>query len=361
MAHSGLAQGPAESADSTLFLWQCARWALGWPPMTDQCDRAVPAISVIIPTYNREKLIGQAVGSVLVQRFTDFELIVIDDRSTDDTAAIVGGFADPRVTLVRLKRNSGSNAARNAGIRAARAPLLCFLDSDDLFMPGKLEHVAKAFAADPSLEVLVDSSVRVASPRAKIRFKENRNPVTRSTEEFALALFGKHLFKATSAISVTREAAVRAGLFAEEVKQRQDFDFLIRLTETARCASTDEMLWIKRWTHDRITNRERFVAATLELVRRHPQYLANGKYRSGLASDIVRNCYLLFRDGQRQEAIADLKLTARELGVATTALLLASGARQGIAAMIRRRPRKPAVAVFSADAKAALEAARSRG
>ena len=323
---------------------------------------ARPSISVIIPTFNRAALIGEAIDSVLAQRFADFELVVVDDCSTDGTAAIVAQYADPRVNLVQLDRNGGSNAARNAGIMAARAQLLCFLDSDDLYLPDKLDHVARAFATDPALDVLVDSSIRIASPRAKARFMENRNPVTRTTDEFALAMFRKHLFKATSAISVRRSAAIRAGLFAEDIKQRQDFDFLIRLTETAKCGSTDEILWIKRWTHDRITNRERFVAATLELVRRHPQYVANRQYRSGLARDIVRNSYLLLREGKRTAVISDLKLSARNLGLWKTLALVASGLGQALAGAIKRRRRtKQPVATFSPDATAALEVARSRG
>ncbi|MGH6659057.1 MAG: glycosyltransferase family 2 protein [Sphingomicrobium sp.] len=330
--------------------------------MTDASDMAGPRISVIIPTYNRQQMIGEAIDSVLAQRFADFELIVVDDRSTDDSAAIVAAYTDPRVKLIVLDHNKGSNAARNAGIGAARAPLLCFLDSDDLYLPGKLEFVGRAFAADPSLDVLVDSSMRVASPRAKVRIMENRNPVTGSTEEFALALFRKHLFKSTSAISVKREAAIRAGQFAEDIRQRQDFDFLIRLTESAHCKSTDEILWVKRWIEDRITNRERFFAATLELVRRHPQYLANRRYRAGLARDIVQNSYWLLREGKRRAVNADLRLAASTFGLGTTIGLVARGLAQLLLGAVRQRWRKtpPAVA-NSPDAKAALEAAQSRG
>lgn len=320
-----------------------------------------PAINVIIPTYNRARLIGDAIASVLSQKFADFELIIVDDCSKDDSKEVVASWTDPRVRLIALERNGGSNVARNAGIRAARAPLLCFLDSDDLYLPGKLDYVARAFAADPGLGVLVDSSLRMNSPRAKARYMENRNPVTRSTDEFALALFRKHLFKATSAISVKREAAVRAGLFAEDIKQRQDFDFLIRLTETARCASTDEILWIKRWTHDRITNRERFLAATLELVRRHPQYVTNGQYRAGLSRDIIRNSYLLWREGKRVAVGADLKRATKALGLVMTARLVVSGLGQALLRLARRRQRATTpVSALSPEVEAALEAARTR-
>lgn len=319
---------------------------------------ASPSISVIIPAFNRASLLGHAIDSVLSQRFTDFELVVVDDGSTDGTAALVEDCADPRVRLVR-QPNRGSNSARNAGILVARAPLLAFLDSDDVYLPGKLEHVATSFAERPRMDVLVDSFIKVASPRAKRPFIEMRNPVTDDTRAFATALFQRQLWKATSAISVRKAAVERAGLFTEDIRQRQDFDLLIRLTETANCSSTDKVLWIKSWTADRITSRDRFVAATLELVRRHPQYYANGEYRAGLARDIFRNGVMLVRAGHWRRALSDVGLVARELGAPRTALLLMQGLRQETVTGIRRR-RGPGPRPVSSEARRALEAARNR-
>src|SRR5215212_3810304 len=101
----------------------------------------LPRIAVIMPAYNRAGLIGRAIDSVLAQDFDDFELIVVDDGSADDTVEVVRRYDDPRVRLVELGRNQGSNAARNAGIRSASAPLIAFLDSDDAYLPHKLSTV----------------------------------------------------------------------------------------------------------------------------------------------------------------------------------------------------------------------------
>ncbi|HVF37605.1 MAG TPA: glycosyltransferase family 2 protein, partial [Sphingomicrobium sp.] len=97
-----------------------------------------PAISVVMPVYNRADSVGRAVASVLAQDFPDFELIVVDDGSTDGTAEAVSAEIDPRLRLIRLPGNAGGNAARNRGIEAARAPLIAFLDSDDAYLPHKL-------------------------------------------------------------------------------------------------------------------------------------------------------------------------------------------------------------------------------
>jgi len=295
-------------------------------------------ISVVIPVHNRAEPVAHAIDSVLSQTFSDFEVVVVDDASTDGTAAAVKGFADPRVRLVRLKKNGGSNAARNAGIAAAQGDILCFLDSDDLFLPCKLENVAGRFAAEPTLDVLVDSFVRMCSPWAKKPVVEVRNPDTKTTPEFEQALFTRDLAKATSAISVRREAAVRAGAFDLEVKQRQDFDFLIRLAKTANCASTSEVNWIKGWSQDRLTCRERFIPATIALVERHPKYLTNPAFRGGLARDITRNGYFLLRQGQWRKAFGGLGLAAKAFGVWRTVGLVLRGTGQALKRKLRRGP-----------------------
>jgi glycosyltransferase involved in cell wall biosynthesis len=95
--------------------------------------------SVIIPTYNREKFILPAIESVLNQMFTDFELIIIDDASTDNTEQIVTSIADSRIVYVKNSINLERCTSRNIGIQRAVGQYICFLDSDDLYMPNHLE------------------------------------------------------------------------------------------------------------------------------------------------------------------------------------------------------------------------------
>ncbi len=113
----------------------------------------MPEISVIMPVYNVEAFVADAVRSVLEQTFTDFELLIIDDLSPDGSIAICERFDDPRIRIIRHEQNRGLAGARNTGIRHARAPLLAFIDSDDCWRPEKLAlHVAH-LAARPAVGV----------------------------------------------------------------------------------------------------------------------------------------------------------------------------------------------------------------
>lgn len=118
------------------------------------------AVSVVIPLYQTERYIGATLASVLAQTFTDFEVIVVDDGSRDRGPEIACATGDARVRVV-MQANRGLSGARNTGIREARAPLIAFLDADDLWTPTKLEQHVAHFASDPCLGVSFSSSTLI--------------------------------------------------------------------------------------------------------------------------------------------------------------------------------------------------------
>ncbi len=99
--------------------------------------------SIVIPTYNRASFIERAIDSVLAQRFTDWELIVVDDASTDNTLALISKYTDPRIQVIRNSRNLERSISRNKGIETAKGEYICFLDSDDYYLPAHLKTLQR--------------------------------------------------------------------------------------------------------------------------------------------------------------------------------------------------------------------------
>jgi glycosyltransferase involved in cell wall biosynthesis len=156
----------------------------------------VVAISVILPVFNRRAILGRAIDSVLAQDFTDWELIVVDDGSTDGSADVAAAYADHRIRVIRQPGNLGGNAARNRGIEASTAPLVAFLDSDDRFLPHKLRFDVESFAARPDLEVLLTSFLYDKdAPVRKIK-STSPNPPIDDNGQFVEALYLHRLRKA---------------------------------------------------------------------------------------------------------------------------------------------------------------------
>lgn len=96
-------------------------------------------VSIIMPCYNAGNYIKASIDSVISQTYKNFELIIVDDLSSDDSVSIIGNFDDDRINLIRLSENGGAGVSRNKGIEAARGRFIAFLDSDDLWRPNKLE------------------------------------------------------------------------------------------------------------------------------------------------------------------------------------------------------------------------------
>ena len=185
----------------------------------------MPEISVIIPMYNREKSIRAAIESVLSQTFSDFEIIAVDDGSTDGTVDVVNSIHDERLRLIKLEKNSGAQAARNAGITVAKSPWIAFLDSDDLYLPDSLQ-IRYTHAVANNLEV-VHSECLVRqddSDKAKI-FKTI--PLSGHVYTDLLRKPGPTF----PALFVSKKALLEIGLLDSGIKAYQEWDTSIRLSK----------------------------------------------------------------------------------------------------------------------------------
>lgn len=189
-----------------------------------------PSVSVIIPTYNREQTLGRAIQSVLNQTFQDFEIIVVDDGSTDGTRAIVEGFCDARIRYLRHEQNRGAATARNTGIRAARGAYLAFLDSDDEWLPEKLSEQI-ALLKDPS----ADWGLSCSGFFLVVHGSEQEYIHPRASSWFKRLHWTCDLSPGTTLV-VRRECLAEVGPLDEAFPRFEEWDWLLRLSKRYKLA-----------------------------------------------------------------------------------------------------------------------------
>lgn len=187
-------------------------------------------VTVIIPTFNSEKILDRAVQSVLMQTFQEFEILICDDASTDSTVELAKLYAqkDSRISVLVLPENRGAGAARNLGLEKARGKYIAFLDSDDEWLSKKLEIQVKCMDQQPD-------EVGVCFCGAKIiknndLEKEVFYTPKKSWEEGTFKKFALDKIPfLTPTIFFRRECLVKTGLMVDEMRRNQDGEFLLRL------------------------------------------------------------------------------------------------------------------------------------
>jgi len=179
-------------------------------------------ISVIIPAYNQAVYVAQAVQSVCDQTFTDWELIVVDDGSTDDTLQVLAGFHDSRIHVIR-QANQGVSAARNTGIRNSLAPLITFLDADDLFTPEKLTVLYEYLKDHPEVGLVV-GGMRSIDASGQM---QHEIVIESAALTFPSLLFENNV--PLGGVMVRREWLERAGGFDESMHTCEDWDLWLRM------------------------------------------------------------------------------------------------------------------------------------
>jgi GT2 family glycosyltransferase len=186
---------------------------------------AAPTVSVLVPTYDRARYIGAAVESVLAQRFTDLEVIVVDDGSTDETAAILARIDDPRLRVLR-REHGGIGKALNAGLHVARGRYVARNDSDDLWLPDHLATMVTALDANPALDLVYGRAELIDAEGAPL--PGGRGDPLRHPGDPLRSLL--HTDYTASVTSVMRRAAIeRAGGWDESFATSEDWDMALRI------------------------------------------------------------------------------------------------------------------------------------
>jgi len=232
-------------------------------------DTVPRRVSVVLPTYNRADVLGQSVESVLGQTFEEFELIIVDDASTDSTDTVAKGFSDDRVRYVRHDQNRGAAAARNTGIREAKADIIAFQDSDDIWDERKLNKQVTTFEdSSKRVGVVYTGTLRESDnswthiPGRSMEPHEKEGDIQKSLLRFN--------FVSTQAAAVHASCFDRVGVFDEELPALQDWELWIRMSEHYEFKYIDKPLVTAYLREDSISNdTDALVRARERVVEKH--------------------------------------------------------------------------------------------
>ena len=200
----------------------------------------MPTVSVVIPTFNRAHLITCAIKSILAQTYQDFEIIVVDDGSLDETEKSIQKCEDNRIKYIKHQKTKGPGAARNSGIDASSGDYIAFLDSDDEWLPTKLEKQVNLFKKDAEKTGLVYCGVELINQCNRIVIErwipKNRGYV------FEKNLSANFIVSGSSTVMVRRDVLKKTGRFDESLPSCEDWDLWIRIAKYCKFDFVPEIL-----------------------------------------------------------------------------------------------------------------------
>jgi len=241
------------------------------------------SLSVVIATYNRAHTLSRAVRSVLDQTYKDFEIVVVDDGSKDRTAEVVASFNDTRIKYIKHDRNRGVSAARNTGINATTSKYVAFQDSDDVWLPEKLDKQMAIFKeAPPSVGVVYTGFLKIAG--GSVAYVPGPS-LTKKDGRIYDSLICRGNYVTPQAAVVRRECFEKAGLFDENIRCFEDWELWLRISECYEFKCVDQPLVIVYGgTEDSLLGNLDAAAEGLELITKKHWRNIRDKDRRLLAS-----------------------------------------------------------------------------
>jgi len=280
-------------------------------------------VSILIPTYNRGYVLGQALESALRQTYQDFEILVINDGSTDNTLEVLKSFPSKKIRLIEHPQNRGCSAAYNTGILAAAAPLVAMLDSDDLWKPNYLERQVDFLARHPEADAvfsdleIVGETKQLPSLTSLMRAFPNLLQQKPPGEEFVFDQMEMYLCLLEelpikpSACVIRRTILDKTGIFNETWPSGTDWDLLLRISRISRFGYINLPLAIQKWSPD-ATHRKYWEKDKLFLIGIFDKEKQNSKRSQECVNAINRGLLKHYSDlalfylttGRRAKSIA---------------------------------------------------------
>lgn len=274
-----------------------------------------PLISVVVPSYNSARFLPETLASIFAQDGARYEVILVDDGSTDDTTAVLEPYRS-RLNYVRQENFGGPSRPRNVGVAAARGELVAVFDSDDVMLPEKLAAATAAFREWPELDLIftdfstVGVDGEVLRESSLERYRDFRRYLQPAPSPLAGYLSGRELYSAllvanfigTSSVVVRRQTLLEAGGFDESLKNSDDRDMWFKLALAGKCFGfLDRICHHYRWRPGNVTQRgARRFPAVLQVLRRQRPHV-QGRRERRLLEKRIQSVLLGYAWGMRQE------------------------------------------------------------
>lgn len=256
-----------------------------------------PKVSVLVPTYNRAHLLDRCLNSILFQTYQNFEIIVVDDGSTDNTKEIINRFKDQSIRYFRHKQNRGEGAARNTGLKEARGDYIAFLDSDDEWLPEKLEKQMKIFERlSEKVGIVYTDSWKINGNLKQYWHPPHIMPEDKIVYNQALERVRIQI----GTVVIKRECFDKAGMFDERFVRLVDREFFIRVSAYYYFYHIEEPLLNYYRTEDALTSDRTTLVSSYELLLKKHPYKLIGNNRI-LSKDLYEIGKMLFQDGKLKQ------------------------------------------------------------
>jgi len=195
-------------------------------------ENLLSLVSIIVPVYNTEKFLKECLDSLLAQTYPNFEIVIVNDASSDNSEAIIQEYLKrypEKIQYIKKAKNEGVSAARNTGIKAAKGQYIAFCDSDDVWLPEKLEIQMQEFFKDPDLDVVYSDCFLIF---------EDKKTNQKLTEFWGVKQYSGYIFEklikakgniVTSVVVAKKEIFQKVGLFSEDLRYVEDYEFFLRV------------------------------------------------------------------------------------------------------------------------------------
>lgn len=238
-------------------------------------------ISIVLPLYNKEKYIDDVLNAIKIQTFKDFEVVVVDDGSTDDSARIVEGYANENIHLIR-KKNGGVSSARNVGVQNSSGHFIFFLDGDDIIDPQALDILYNLYLSHSDCEIFTGNFEQVYPniPKKKYCRGKRESVIIDNYKDF----YHQKFYLRTGICLIKREVLLRTEGFNENLSKGEDLEFFFRLMSFCKIAYTPKVVfnYVKEASElsKEITPLEKNVSSVINLDNK-------GVYERKVLSNIV--------------------------------------------------------------------------